>query len=186
MVNTCIDAELSAAVQNALQTLLPQIRAEIREEFRTGSRPAAAGSAEEQAKNFQWGLRKSTLNHLICIPFTDVAQVANAARNYEILHERDDDGAERPDKRQKSGDRHQLTTQQSSHRNHGDHHGSDRETGVSSPTNLSILASSSPGVPLRATPTRSALRVDADTQESVVELLADKKPGASGRVFAIT
>nr|GFC12082.1 hypothetical protein [Tanacetum cinerariifolium] len=28
-----------------------------------------------------------------------VAQVANAARNYEILHERDDDDAERPDKR---------------------------------------------------------------------------------------
>nr|GFA42820.1 uncharacterized protein [Tanacetum cinerariifolium] len=45
---------------------------------------------------------------------------------------------------------------------------------------------SSPGVPLRATPTRSALRVDTNTQESVVELLADKKPGASGRVFAIT
>nr|GFC53814.1 hypothetical protein [Tanacetum cinerariifolium] len=65
----------------------------------------------------------------MCIPFTDVAQVANAARNYEILHERDDDGAERPDKRQKSGDRHQPTTQQSSHRNHGhnnDRHESDR------------------------------------------------------------
>nr|GFD32285.1 hypothetical protein [Tanacetum cinerariifolium] len=30
---------------------------------------------------------------------TDVAQVANAARNYEILYERDDDDAERPDKR---------------------------------------------------------------------------------------
>nr|GFD45277.1 hypothetical protein [Tanacetum cinerariifolium] len=29
----------------------------------------------------------------------DVAQVANAARNYEILHERDDDDAERPEKR---------------------------------------------------------------------------------------
>nr|GEX35319.1 putative nucleotidyltransferase, ribonuclease H [Tanacetum cinerariifolium] len=61
-----------------------------------------AGTAEEQAKNFQWGLRKSTLNHLMCILFMDVAQVANAARNYEILHERDDDGAKRPDKRQKS------------------------------------------------------------------------------------
>nr|GEX60002.1 zinc finger, CCHC-type, retrotransposon Gag domain protein [Tanacetum cinerariifolium] len=81
------------------------------------------------AKNFQWGLRRSTLNHLMCIQFTDVAQVANAARNYKILHERDDDDAERPDKRQKSGDRHQPTTQQSSHRNHGhnnDRHGSDR------------------------------------------------------------
>nr|GFD31307.1 zinc finger, CCHC-type, retrotransposon Gag domain protein [Tanacetum cinerariifolium] len=40
-----------------------------------------------------------------------------------------------------------------------------RETGVSSPTDLSIQVSSSPGVPLRATPTRSALRGDADTQE---------------------
>nr|GFB77476.1 hypothetical protein [Tanacetum cinerariifolium] len=60
------------------------------------------------------------------------SQVANTARNYEILHERDDDEAERPDKRQKSGDRHQPTTQQSSHMNHGqnnDRHGSDRRGG---------------------------------------------------------
>nr|GFC36600.1 hypothetical protein [Tanacetum cinerariifolium] len=28
----------------------------------------------------------------------------NAARNYKILHERDDDDTERPDKRQKSGE----------------------------------------------------------------------------------
>nr|GFC50232.1 zinc finger, CCHC-type, retrotransposon Gag domain protein [Tanacetum cinerariifolium] len=154
MVNARTDVELSAAVQNALQTLLPQIRAEIREEFRTsgdawlittntetstefmqcflrlaGFLGAAAGTAEEQEKNFQWGLRRSTLNHLMCMPFMDVAQVSNAARNYKILHERDDDDAERPDKRQKSGDRHQPTTQQGSHRNHGyknDRHGSDR------------------------------------------------------------
>nr|GEY34613.1 zinc finger, CCHC-type, retrotransposon Gag domain protein [Tanacetum cinerariifolium] len=91
MVNTRTDADLSAAVQNALQTLLPQIHAEIREEFRTSSGPsdagenplpAAAGTEEEQAKNFQWGLHRSTLNHLICMSYTDVAQVANAARNY--------------------------------------------------------------------------------------------------------
>nr|GFD18306.1 hypothetical protein [Tanacetum cinerariifolium] len=100
--------------------------------------------AEEQAKNFQWGLRRSTLNHLMCIPFKDVAQVANDARNYEILHERDDDDAVRPDKRQKSGIPVMGVT---------------RETGVSSPTDLPILVLSSPGVPLRATPTRSALRV---------------------------
>nr|GFA61886.1 hypothetical protein [Tanacetum cinerariifolium] len=183
----------------------------------------SASTEEEQAKNFQWGLRMSTLNHLMCMSYTDVAQVANAARNYEILHERDDDDAERPDKRKvvigisrphnrvvtgtiviittvmdqtgevKSGDRHQPTTQQSSHRNHGhnnDRYGSDRRGGsdnhrssnnncsgnnnrnfgVSSPTDLSIQVFSSPVVPLRATPTRSVLRVDADTQESVVEL----------------
>nr|GFA64066.1 hypothetical protein [Tanacetum cinerariifolium] len=57
-----------------------------------------AGTEEEQAKNFHWGLRRSTLNHLMCMSYTDVAQVANAARNYEILHERDDDDAERPNK----------------------------------------------------------------------------------------
>nr|GEZ34989.1 zinc finger, CCHC-type, retrotransposon Gag domain protein [Tanacetum cinerariifolium] len=69
----------------------------------------SAGTEEEQAKNFQWGLRKSTLNHLMCMPFTDVAQVANAARNYEILHERDDDDAERPDKRRGGIDNHRSS-----------------------------------------------------------------------------
>nr|GFA03499.1 DNA/RNA polymerases superfamily protein [Tanacetum cinerariifolium] len=34
----------------------------------------AAGTEEEQAKNFQWGLRRSTLNHLMCMSYTDVAQ----------------------------------------------------------------------------------------------------------------
>nr|GFD06126.1 hypothetical protein [Tanacetum cinerariifolium] len=38
-----------------------------------------------------------------------------------------------------------------------------RETGVSSPTDLPILVPSSPGVPLRATPTQFALLVDVDT-----------------------
>nr|GFB38388.1 hypothetical protein [Tanacetum cinerariifolium] len=95
-------------------------------------RQRTAGTEEEQAKNFQWGLRRSTLNHLMCMSYTDVAQVANAARNYEILHERDDEDTERPDKRQRSGDRHQPTFQQSSHRSHGHHndrHGSDRRGG---------------------------------------------------------
>nr|GFB58900.1 hypothetical protein [Tanacetum cinerariifolium] len=95
----------------------------------TGFLGATVGTAEEQAMNFQWGLRRSTLSHLMCIPFTDVAQVTNAACNYEILHERDDDDAERPNKRQKSGNRHQPTSQQSSHKNHGhnnDCYGSDR------------------------------------------------------------
>nr|GFA74730.1 hypothetical protein [Tanacetum cinerariifolium] len=93
---------------------------------------AAAGTEEEQEKNFQWGLRRSTLNHLMCMSYTDVAQVANAARNYVILYERDDEDTERPDKRQMSSDWHQPTSQQSSHRSHGhnnDRHGSDRRGG---------------------------------------------------------
>nr|GFC67161.1 zinc finger, CCHC-type, retrotransposon Gag domain protein [Tanacetum cinerariifolium] len=163
---------------------------------------AAAGTEEEQAKNFQWGLRRSTLNHLMCMPFADVAQVANAACNYEILYERDDDDAEhqisgrrvvigirRPLNRVVTGTTVIIMTVM-------DHTGEvvvtttaatttttlatttgipvmgvTRETGVSSPTDLPILVFSSPGVPLRATPARSAPRVDTNTQESVVELL---------------
>nr|GFB48199.1 hypothetical protein [Tanacetum cinerariifolium] len=199
MVNTRTDAGLSAAVQNTLQTLLPQIRKEIREECHTGSGSSNAG------EEISVGLRRSTLNHLMCMSYTD-----NAARNYEILHERDDDDTE-----QRSGDRHQPTSQQSSHMSHGqnnDRHGSDRRGGSdnhrSSNNNYSgsnnrlkfksIQSSfihehdpnttvlSSPGVPLRATLTEYALLVDVDTKESVVELQADKKPGATGRVFAIT
>nr|GFB14751.1 hypothetical protein [Tanacetum cinerariifolium] len=86
----------------------------------------AAGTEEEQAKNFQWGLRR--------IPVMDVT----------------------------------------------------KETGVISPTDLPILVLSNPGVPLRATLIQFSLLMGVDTKESVVELQADKKPGASGRVFAIT
>nr|GFD07339.1 hypothetical protein [Tanacetum cinerariifolium] len=111
------------------------------------------------------------LNHLMCMSYTDVAQVANAACNYEILYKRDDEDTERPDKRQRSGDRHQPTSQQSSHRSHGiPIMDVIKETGVISPTDLPILVLSSPGVPLRATLTLYALLVDVDTKESVVEL----------------
>nr|GFC93265.1 hypothetical protein [Tanacetum cinerariifolium] len=75
-----------------------------------------AGTKEEQAKNFQWGLRRSTLNHLMCMSYTDVAQVANAARNYEILHERDANDAERPDKRNSGNGRDQRNRGQQSNR----------------------------------------------------------------------
>ncbi|GJR87793.1 retrotransposon protein, putative, ty3-gypsy subclass [Tanacetum coccineum] len=93
----------------------------------------AAGTAEEQAKNFRWGLHKSILDHVMCIQFTDVAQVADAARNLEILRDRDDyDRSERSDKRHKSGDRFQSATQQNSYRSHdqkNDRQGSDRQGG---------------------------------------------------------
>ncbi|GKB26429.1 hypothetical protein Tco_0865830 [Tanacetum coccineum] len=98
----------------------------------------AAGTAEEQAKNFRWGLHKSILDHVMCIQFTDVAQVADAARNLEILRDRDDyDRSERSDKRHKSGDRYHPYSQQGSHKSHGqsdnrqknDRQGSDRQGG---------------------------------------------------------
>nr|GEV33457.1 hypothetical protein [Tanacetum cinerariifolium] len=156
------------------------------------------------AKNFQWGLHRSTLNHLMCMSYTDVAQVSNVARNYEILHERDDDDTERPDKRQKSGDRHQPTSQQSSHRNHGhnnDRHGSDRRgsqqsrgpsEGYSYPV-CTTCGHRHPGECHRAAGTYfkygQAGHLQKDCKKNTTAStsgLADKKPGASGRVFAIT
>nr|GFB71319.1 hypothetical protein [Tanacetum cinerariifolium] len=188
----------------------------------------AAGTEEEQAKNFQWGLRRSTLNHLMCMSYTDVAQVANAARNYEILHDRDDDDAE-----QKSGDRHQPTTQQSSHRNHdhnNDRHGSDRRGGDDNHRSSNNYSSNNnrnfgngrdqrnrgfqqsrgpsegysylvcttcgrrhPGECRRATGTcfkcGQAGHLQKDCKKNTTASTSgqnDKKPGASGRVFAIT
>nr|GEW63972.1 hypothetical protein [Tanacetum cinerariifolium] len=168
-----------------------------------------AGTEEEQAKNFQWGFRRSTLNHLLCMSYTDVAQVANAARNYEILHERDDDDIEQPDKQQKSGDRHQPTSQQSSHRNHGhnnDRYGSDRRGGgdnhrgnnnYSGNNNRNSVCTTCgrrhPGECRRAAGTcfkcsqAGHLQKDCKKDTTVsTSGQADKKPGVSSRVFAIT
>nr|GFB76866.1 hypothetical protein [Tanacetum cinerariifolium] len=171
--------------------------------------------------------------------YTDVAQVANVARNYEILHERDDDDTERPDKRQESGDRHQPSSQQSSHRNHGhnnDCHGSDRRGGSDNHCNSNNNYSGSnnrrdqrnrgqqsnrsansgsqqsrcpsegysypvcttcgrrhPGERRRAAGTCFKCGQDGHLQKDCKKNTtastsgqADKKPGASGRVFAIT
>ena len=55
-----------------------------------GSLGRAAGTAEEQAKNFRLGLRKSIFDRIMHFPSTNVVQVAETARNYEILHDRED------------------------------------------------------------------------------------------------
>nr|GFC48877.1 hypothetical protein [Tanacetum cinerariifolium] len=142
MVNTRTDADLSAAVQTPCRHCFPGfaqrlVRSSVpvldhrmlvdiphQSLFILGLNALTSKSPIP--------LRRSTLNHLMCMSYTNVAQVANAARNYEIIHERDDDDTEQPDKWQKSGDRHQPTSQQSSHRNHGhnnDRHGLDRRGG---------------------------------------------------------
>nr|GFC52795.1 zinc finger, CCHC-type, retrotransposon Gag domain protein [Tanacetum cinerariifolium] len=126
---------------------------------------AAAGTKEEQAKIFQWGLRRSTLNHLICMSYTDMAQVANAARATVIITTVMD----------LTGEVVVTTTTAATTTTLAvttgiPVMGTTRETGVSSPTDLPVLILSSPGVPLRDTPIQFALLADVDTQESVVEL----------------
>nr|GFA52831.1 hypothetical protein [Tanacetum cinerariifolium] len=155
---------------------------------------AAAGTEEEQAKNFQWGLRRSTLNHLMCMSYTDVAQVANAAHNYEILHERDDDDAERPDKRNSGNRRDQRNRGQQSNRsaNSGFQQSRGPSEGYSYPV-CTTCGRRHPGECRRAAGTcfkcgqAGHLQKDCKKNATVsTSGQADKKPGASGRVFAIT
>ncbi|GKD07164.1 zinc finger, CCHC-type, retrotransposon gag domain protein [Tanacetum coccineum] len=60
-----------------------------------------AGPPEEQAKHFKWALCDWILDGIVNTEFTDVAQVANAARNIEILRER----SSQNNKRNRDGDR---------------------------------------------------------------------------------
>nr|GFC26385.1 zinc finger, CCHC-type, retrotransposon Gag domain protein [Tanacetum cinerariifolium] len=46
---------------------------------------AKAGTQEEQAKHFKWGLNDFIFDRILNTEFTDVAQVANATRNIEIF-----------------------------------------------------------------------------------------------------
>ncbi|GJU33103.1 hypothetical protein Tco_1176692 [Tanacetum coccineum] len=49
---------------------------------------AKAGTQEEQAKHFKCGLNDFVLDRILNTEFTDVAQVANTARNIEIFRDR--------------------------------------------------------------------------------------------------
>ncbi|PWA74218.1 zinc finger, CCHC-type, Retrotransposon gag domain protein [Artemisia annua] len=61
---------------------------------------AKAGTQEEQASHFKWGLKEWILDGIVNTEFTDVAQVANAGRNIELLRDRN-----RENKRNRDGDR---------------------------------------------------------------------------------
>nr|GEV17791.1 putative reverse transcriptase domain-containing protein [Tanacetum cinerariifolium] len=54
----------------------------------TGFLGAKAGTQEEQAKHFKWGLNDFILDMILNTEFTDVAQVVNAARNIKIFRDR--------------------------------------------------------------------------------------------------
>nr|GFA51693.1 hypothetical protein [Tanacetum cinerariifolium] len=137
-----------------------------------------AGTAEKQAKNLQWGLRRSTLNHLMCISFTDVAQMVNTHTDADLsvavqnalqtllpqiraeIHEefRTSSGPSGAGGNPPSVTIHTWLKRFNKQKPY-------------SFEKATAPVPSSPGVPLRATLTQFALRVDADTQESVVEML---------------
>nr|GEZ96324.1 hypothetical protein [Tanacetum cinerariifolium] len=162
---------------------------------------------------FKTRLAVSTLNHLMCMSYTDVAQVANAARNYEILYERDDDDAERPDKQRGGGDNHRSNNNYSGNNNRNSGNGRDqRNRGQQSNRSINSGSQQSrgpsevypypvcttcgrrhPGECRRAAGTcfkcGQAGHLQKDCKKNTTASTsgqADKKPGASGRVFAIT
>ncbi|GKF92181.1 hypothetical protein Tco_0278900 [Tanacetum coccineum] len=65
-----------------------------------------AGPPEEHAKHFKWALCDWILDGIVNTKFIDVAQVANAARNIDILRE----SSSQNNKRNRDGDRIRLTT----------------------------------------------------------------------------
>ncbi|GJY99573.1 putative reverse transcriptase domain-containing protein [Tanacetum coccineum] len=85
-----------------------------------------AGPQEEQAKHFKWALCDWILDGIVNTEFTDVAQVANAARNIEILRER----SSQNNKRNHDGDRIRPTAQDSNQRGY-DSRSYDRQGGNS-------------------------------------------------------
>nr|GEX20512.1 hypothetical protein [Tanacetum cinerariifolium] len=170
---------------------------------------AAADTEEKQAKNFQWGLRRSTLNHLMCMSYTDVVQVANAARNYEILHERDDEDTERggSDNHRSSNNNYSGSNNRNSgygrdQRNRGHqsnrsaNSGSQQSRGPSEGYSYRVCTTCGrrhPGECRRAAGTCFKCGQAGHLQKyckknttACTSGQADKKPGATGRVFAIT
>nr|GEY68724.1 hypothetical protein [Tanacetum cinerariifolium] len=87
---------------------------------------------EEQAKHFNLALNDWILDGIVNTEFTDVAQVANARRNIELLHERGDVN----NKRNYNGDRIQSANKNNNQRGYGqrgnDGRNYDRQGGNSS------------------------------------------------------
>nr|GFB71717.1 hypothetical protein [Tanacetum cinerariifolium] len=128
--------------------------AEIREEFRIGSGQSGSGGNPPPVTIHTWlerfNKQKTRSFEKATAPFFPRAEQERLKKEYHSIRQTNTEtstefmqrflrlagflgaAAERPDKRQKSGDRHQPTSQQSSHRNHGhnnDRHGSDRRGG---------------------------------------------------------
>nr|GFC74383.1 hypothetical protein [Tanacetum cinerariifolium] len=118
----------------------------------------------------------------------------NAARNYEILHERDDQDSERPDKRNSGNGHDQRNKGQQSNRpvNFGSQQSRGPSEGYSYPV-CTTCGRRHTGECRRAAGTCFKCGQTGHLQKDCKKNTAastsgqsDKKPGASGRVFAIT
>ncbi|GKC79532.1 putative reverse transcriptase domain-containing protein [Tanacetum coccineum] len=94
------------------------------------------GPSKEQAKHLKWALCDWILDGIVNTEFTDVAQVANAARNIEIIHER----SSQNNKRNHDGDR--GNSNQKSWQNRGKQY--NRSSGSSGQKGYPDYASSPP------------------------------------------
>nr|GEY24362.1 zinc finger, CCHC-type, retrotransposon Gag domain protein [Tanacetum cinerariifolium] len=93
----------------------------------TGFVGKKAGHPEEQAKHFKWALCDWILDGIVNTEFTDVAQVANAGRNIELIRKRGDSN----NKRNRNGDCIQPAARNYNHKGYdqrrSDEHGYDRQ-----------------------------------------------------------
>ncbi|GJS59433.1 putative reverse transcriptase domain-containing protein [Tanacetum coccineum] len=220
------DPAFTAAVAQAVADLLPTLTARITDEIRqnenngnNGNRRnarrvntgrvlgflgAKAGTQEEQAKHFKWGLNDFVLDRILNTEFTDVAQVANAARNIEIFRDRSKN--EGNNKRDRDGHRIRPseTPSQGSNQRAYDRRDSDRYGNGGRYGNRDRYGSNrgrsdrqGNGSDRRGTGTQRAWR---DQDQQVGHLAKDCKKGStssrgnrnnkphatSGRVFALT
>ncbi|GJU43994.1 putative reverse transcriptase domain-containing protein [Tanacetum coccineum] len=86
---------------------------------------AKAGTQEEKAKHFKWGLNDFVLDRILNIEFTDVAQVANVARNIEIFC----DGSKNEGNNKRDRDGHRIRPSETPSQGHGnsDRQGNNRQ-----------------------------------------------------------
>ncbi|GJR28960.1 retrotransposon protein, putative, ty3-gypsy subclass [Tanacetum coccineum] len=129
----------------------------------------SAGTAEEQAR-LRWGLHKSILDHILCMGVYDVAHSADVARNFDVSSETG---------LIMTGLKHKTQ------RNFGVD--ATNEKGVSSPTTFQIWFSKQKQAPIEGyTFCHLQLEIAERTRGALFVGYADKKPDASGRVFALT
>nr|GFC24602.1 hypothetical protein [Tanacetum cinerariifolium] len=133
---------------------------------------AAAGDAQRQARHFKWGLKKWVLDWIVNTDYTNVAQVAAAARNIELLHENGNSN-----KRDRDGNRVQ-------NRGHGQQEIRGLLVGMGITTRVKVTtASASIGISRLGILTRVMLQ--GKQKQSMSTDLA-RQPPSTGRVYATT